>query len=77
MCIRDSADIAPAGDMVPAASDRTIALHAAHGAARQVEVLRDVVLHLLQDDPDLTEDDILVMSPALDRLCLLYTSRCV
>lgn len=62
------ADVAPAGDLVPAASDRTIALHAAHGAARQVEVLRDVVLHLLQDDPDLTEDDILVMSPALDRL---------
>ena len=62
------ADLAPAGDLVPQPSDRTIALHAAHGVARQVEVLRDVVLHLLQDDPELTEDDILVMSPALDRL---------
>ncbi len=62
-------DREPAGDLVPAAGDRSVQLHAAHGDARQVEVLRDVLLHLL-DDPelDLVEDDIVVMSPALDQL---------
>lgn len=57
-----------AADFRPDLGDRSIQLHAAHGAARQVEVLRDVVLHLLDEHPDLSEDDILVMSPALDQL---------
>ncbi len=61
-------DRAPIADLVPSDADRTIELHAAHGAARQVEVLRDLVLHLLADDPGLVEDDIVVMSPALDQL---------
>lgn len=62
-------DRPPTADLAPSADDRTLQLHAAHGAARQVEVLRDVLLHLL-DDPQLslTEDDIVVMSPALDQL---------
>ncbi len=62
-------DRAPSGELVVAASDRSVELHAAHGDARQVEVLRDVLLHLLADDDlALSEDDIVVMSPALDRL---------
>lgn len=66
------ADRAPVADLVPDHADRTIQLHAAHGAARQVDVLRDVVLHLL-DDPtlDLTEDDIVVMVPALEQMAPL------
>lgn len=66
------ADRAPVADLVPDQGDRTIQLHAAHGAARQVDVLRDVVLHLL-DDPtlDLTEDDIVVMVPALEQMAPL------
>ncbi len=62
-------DLAPTADLEPRVDDRTLQLHAAHGAARQVEVLRDVVLHLLDDDElALTEDDIVVMTPALDQL---------
>jgi exodeoxyribonuclease V gamma subunit len=49
-------------------SDRSLQLHSCHGETRQVEVLRDVILHLLADQgSDLTEDDVLVVCPALDR----------
>jgi exodeoxyribonuclease V gamma subunit len=47
-------------------ADRSIAVHACHGRARQVEVLRDAVLHLLEDDPDLEPRDILVMCPDIE-----------
>ena len=41
--------------------------HACFGATRQVEVLRDVLLHLLNDPgSDLGEDDILVVCPAIE-----------
>ena len=46
--------------------DRSIQVHACHGRARQVEVLRDAVLHLLEDDPDLEPRDILVMCPDIE-----------
>lgn len=38
--------------------DGSIQVHACHGRVRQVEVLRDALLHLLEDDPTLTLDDI-------------------
>jgi exodeoxyribonuclease V gamma subunit len=47
--------------------DRSIQVHGCQGATRQVEVLRDAVLHLLADDPTLREDDILVVCPDLAR----------
>lgn len=50
-----------------AGGDRTIQVHGCQGATRQVEVLRDAILHLLADDPTLREDDILVVCPDLDR----------
>jgi exodeoxyribonuclease V gamma subunit len=31
--------------------DRALRIHACHGRARQDEVLRDAILHLLQVDP--------------------------
>ena len=41
--------------------------HACFGATRQVEVLRDALLHLLNDPgSDLVEDDILVVCPAIE-----------
>ena len=46
--------------------DRSIQVHACHGRARQVEVLRDAVLHLLEEDPDLEPRDILVMCPDIE-----------
>lgn len=51
----------PAGDHVLAPDDRSIEVHTCHGEMRQVEVLRDAILHRLADDPSLTEDDILVV----------------
>jgi len=46
--------------------DRTIQIHACHGRARQVEVLRDVVLHLLEEDPTLEPRDVIVMCPDIE-----------
>ena len=47
-------------------ADRTVQIHACHGRARQVEVLRDVVLHLLDDDPTLEPRDVIVMCPDIE-----------
>jgi len=49
-----------------AAGDRSVQLHACHGHARQVEVLRDVILHLLEDDPTLEPRDVIVMCPDIE-----------
>ncbi|HWC22889.1 MAG TPA: exodeoxyribonuclease V subunit gamma [Flexivirga sp.] len=48
------------------ADDRSLQVHACHGAARQVEVLREVLTGLLQDDPTLEPRDILVMCPDIE-----------
>lgn len=49
-----------------ATDDRSVQVHACHGAARQVEVLREVLTGLLQDDPTLEPRDILVMCPDVE-----------
>ena len=46
--------------------DRSVALHACHGRARQVEVLRDAILHLLEDDAALEPRDVIVMCPDIE-----------
>ncbi|HQR27197.1 MAG TPA: exodeoxyribonuclease V subunit gamma [Nocardioides sp.] len=48
-------------------ADRSVQVHACHGPARQVEVLREVVLGLLADDPTLEPRDVLVMCPDIER----------
>jgi len=55
----------PAGRTL-AATDRTVQVHACHGVARQVDVLREVLLGLLADDPTLEPRDVLVMCPDID-----------
>jgi exodeoxyribonuclease V gamma subunit len=47
-------------------SDRSIQVHSCHGRARQVEVLRDAILHLLADDPTLEPRDVIVMCPDIE-----------
>lgn len=47
-------------------SDRSIQVHASHDVDRQVEVLREVLLGLLADDPTLEPRDILVMCPDVE-----------
>ena len=65
------ADCAPAGDFELAPDDRSIQVHSCHGLARQVQVLRDAILHLLADDPTLREEDIVVVCPAIDQFAPL------
>ncbi len=48
------------------AGDPSVQLHACHGATRQVEVLRTVLLELLDADPTLQPRDIVVMTPDID-----------
>jgi exodeoxyribonuclease V gamma subunit len=49
-----------------APDDRSVQIHACHGRARQVEVLRDAVLHLFEDDPTLEPRDVIVMCPDIE-----------
>ena len=49
-----------------AAGDRSVQVHACHGVARQVDVLREVLLGLLADDPTLEPRDVLVMCPDIE-----------
>lgn len=68
------ADIA--ADREPTPHDRadaSVQVHACHGPARQVEVLREVVLGLLADDPTLEPRDILVMCPDIDEYAPLIS----
>jgi len=55
-------------------ADRSIQIHACHGRARQVEVLRDVILGLLADDHTIEPRDILVMCPDVDAFAPLVTA---
>lgn len=48
------------------AGDASVQVHACHGKGRQIQVLRDVLTGLLQDDPALEPRDILVMCPDID-----------
>ncbi len=45
--------------------DRSVQIHACHGRARQVEVVRDAILHLLEQDPTLEPRDVIAMCPKL------------
>jgi exodeoxyribonuclease V gamma subunit len=46
--------------------DRSLQVHACHGRTRQVEVVRDAILHLLDDDPTLEPRDVIVMCPDIE-----------
>jgi exodeoxyribonuclease V gamma subunit len=54
--------------------DDSIRLHACHGPDRQVEVLREVVLGLLTDHPDLELRDIVVMCPDVETFAPLISA---
>ena len=61
------------GDARPllASDDDSIRVHSCHGRGRQVEVLRDAVLHRLAEDPDLEPRDIIVMCPDIEHFAPL------
>ncbi len=53
-------------EMAGGGTDRSIQIHACHGAQRQVEVLRDAILHILAGDPTLEPRDVVIMTPDLE-----------
>lgn len=54
--------------------DDSLQIHACHGQLRQVEVLREVVLGLLDEYPDLQPRDVLIMTPDLDAFAPLLSA---
>ncbi|MCX6462603.1 MAG: exodeoxyribonuclease V subunit gamma, partial [Pseudonocardiales bacterium] len=66
-------DAPPAAPVPPAPGDRSVQVHACHGAHRQVEVLREVVLGLLAADPTLEPRDVLVMCPDVETFAPLVS----
>ncbi len=60
------APLAPADRPLWVEDDRSLTLHASHGPDRQVEVLRELLLGLLVDDPTLEPRDIVVMCPDIE-----------
>src|SRR4051812_10767037 len=54
--------------------DRSIQVHSCHGRARQVEVLRDAILHLLAEDPTLEPRDVIVMCPDIETFAPLISA---
>src|SRR5204863_1234604 len=57
-----------------APDDDSLQIHACHGRARQVEVLRDAVLHLLDADPTLEPRDVIVMCPGVESFAPLINA---
>lgn len=68
-------DAAPGSPPAPLADgDTSIQIHSCHGPDRQVEVLREVICTLLEDDPNLEPRDIIVMTPDLARFAPLVSA---
>jgi exodeoxyribonuclease V gamma subunit len=55
-------------------ADRSVQVHACHGRSRQVEVLREVLVGLFEDDPTLQPRDVLVMCPDIEAFAPLVTA---
>lgn len=62
--IRDDSD--PRADRGTCAADDSIEIYACHGPERQVEALRDRLLHLFDADPTLQPRDVIVMCPDVE-----------
>jgi len=58
----------------PVLHDGSVTIHGGHGPARQVEVLRESLLHLLNDDPTLQPRDVIVLCPDVDTFAPLLAA---
>lgn len=67
-------DAATRAGRILATADRSLQVHACHGAARQVDVVREVLVGLLDDDPTLEPRDILVMCPDIETYAPLISA---
>ncbi len=54
-----------------AAEDRSIQIHCCHGKMREMEVLHDQLLELMQNDSSIAPKDILVMAPNIEEFAPL------
>ncbi|MGL5810683.1 MAG: exodeoxyribonuclease V subunit gamma [Nocardioides sp.] len=61
---RPSRDLAAQRTIAP--DDRSVQVHACHGPSRQIDVLREVLVGLLEDDLSLQPRDIVVMCPDVE-----------
>jgi exodeoxyribonuclease V gamma subunit len=70
-----ASDQTPPGAPLPAqrdqrplldAADRSLEIHSCHGRLRQVEVIRNAILHALADDESLEPRDVIVMCPDIE-----------
>jgi len=61
-----AANALPEAPRALAAGDNSVSVHACHGPSRQVEVLREVIVGLLEDDRTLEPRDVLVMCPDIE-----------
>ncbi|MBC7290578.1 MAG: exodeoxyribonuclease V subunit gamma, partial [Actinotalea sp.] len=68
---RDDPD-APAAPLAP--GDRSVQVHACHGRARQVEVLREVLLAIFAADPTLEPRDVVVLCPDVEAFAPLVSA---
>ena len=59
-------------ERIPA--DDSVSIHACYGPARQVEVLRESILHLLENDHTLEPRDIIVMCPDIEMFAPLISA---
>ncbi|WP_141014691.1 exodeoxyribonuclease V subunit gamma [Nocardioides sambongensis] len=57
-----------------AADDDSVQVHACHGAGRQIDVLREVLVGMLADDPTLEPRDIVVMCPDIETYAPLISA---
>ncbi|WP_166844959.1 exodeoxyribonuclease V subunit gamma [Isoptericola sp. BMS4] len=55
-------------------TDRSVQVHACHGRARQVDVLREVLTGLFAADPTLEPRDVIVMCPDVEAFAPLVTA---
>ncbi|HEY5196032.1 MAG TPA: exodeoxyribonuclease V subunit gamma [Solirubrobacteraceae bacterium] len=55
-------------------ADRSLQIHSCHGRARQVEVLRDAILHELAENPGLEPRDVIVMCPDIETFAPLIAA---
>ncbi len=67
-------DVAPHPVPLLDPADQSVQVHSCHGRTRQVEVLREVVLALLEADPTLEPRDVLVMCPDVETFAPLIAA---
>lgn len=69
-----AADVQHPVRRVLSADDRSVQVHLSHGRDRQVEVLREVLVGVLADEPSLEPRDIAVLTPDVDAFAPLLAA---